>query len=252
MKRGAFALPLAVIAGAVVLACVEIPTGTDDVLSFEVNPLPSPSVIAGDTLRDTLGVVAPIRVTAFNSQGEEVEDIAARFRAFDARIRVDSITGVVVGDSASSSASRVLATFEGFSSFISIPVSLRPDTIVPANDRDSLGYSLTDTAANVSPALGVKVLHGVTTTDSAVASYRVTFDMGPLSDTVLGRLVSDNGARSRVDTTDASGVASRKLKIDVAHITDAVDSVIVMANVKYKGQHVRGSPMRLVLKLKPK
>ena len=169
MKRGAFALPLAVIAGAVVLACVEIPTGTDDVLSFEVNPLPSPSVIAGDTLRDTLGVVAPIRVTAFNYQGEEVEDIAARFRAFDARIRVDSITGVVVGDSASSSASRVLATFEGFSSFISIPVSLRPDTIVPANDRDSLGYSLTDTAANVSPALGVKVLHGVTTTHSAVA-----------------------------------------------------------------------------------
>jgi hypothetical protein len=251
VSRGASALPLSVIAGALVLACVEIPTGTDDVLSFQVNPLPSPSVVVGDTLRDTAGVAAAVSVTAFNYQGAEVENVPARFRALDGRIRVDSITGIVVGDSVSTP-SRLLATFEGFNSFLNIPVVLRPDTVVPANDRDSLAYSLTDTATNVSNALGVKVLHGLTTTDSAVASYRVTFDLVPPTDSLLARLVADNGTRSRVDTTDASGVASRKLKVDVAQIAEAVDSVIVMANVKYKGQHVRGSPMRLVLKLKPK
>jgi hypothetical protein len=252
VKRSAFALPLTVIAGALFLACVEIPTGAEEVLSFEIDPLPSPSVVAGDSLRDTLGVVTPISVTAFNYQGQVVENVAARFRALDSRVRVDSMTGVVTGDTASATPSRILATFEGFNAFIAVPVTLRPDTIVPANDRDSLGYSLTDTAANVSGALGVKVLHGLTTTDSAVASYRVTFDLVPESDSLLARLINDAGTRSRVDTTDGNGVANRKLKIDVAHLGAAIDSVIVMANVKYKGQHVRGSPMRLVLKLRPK
>jgi hypothetical protein len=252
VKGGAFALPLTLLAGALALACVEIPTEADAVLAFEVDPLPSPSVVVGDTLRDTLGVAAPLRISAFNYQGEIVENVPARFRAFDARIRVDSIAGFVIGDTASTTASRVLATLESFSSFISIPVTLRPDTIIAANARDSLSYSLTDTAANVSNALGVKVLHGLTSADSAVTSYRVTFQLVPESDSLLARVINDNGARSNADTTDASGIANRKLKIDVAHLTEAVDSVIVMANVKYKGQHIRGSPMRLVLKLKPK
>ena len=252
MRRSALALPLSVLAGALLLACVEIPTGADDVLSFEVNPRPSPSVVVGDTLRDTLGVVIPVSVIAFNYQGGVVENIPVRFRALDARVRIDSVTGILIGDSASTTPSRILATFEDFNSSFSIPVSLRPDTVVGANDRDSLGYSLTDTAANVSTALGVRVLHGLTTTDSAVASYRVTFDLVPESDSLLARLVREDGNRARVDTTDASGVANRRLKIDVSQITTAVDSVIVMANVKYRGQHVRGSPMRLVLKLKPK
>lgn len=252
MKRSAFALPLSVIAGAMILACVEIPTGADDVLSFEVNPLPSPSVVVGDTLRDTSGVAVPITITAFNYQGDIVENVPVRFRALDARIHVDSITGILIGDSASTTASRVLATFRDFNSFVSIPVSLRPDTVVEANDRDSLSYSLTDTAANVSNPIGVRVLHGLTTTDSAVASYRVTFDLVPESDSLLARLENGSGTRARVDTTGADGVADRRIRIDVTRITDPVDSVIVMANVKYKGQHVRGSPMRLVLMLKPK
>ena len=250
--RSAAALPLLLISGALILACTDIPTGADDVLSIELNPLPSPSVVVGDTLRDTAGVATPLTVTAFNYRNEVVEDVPARFRALDARVRIDSVTGVLVADTASSTPSRVLATFEGFSAFLSVPVTLRPDTVVGENARDSLSYSLTDTAANLSNPLGVRVLHGLTTTDSAVSSYRVTFDVTPQSDTTLARLVIDGTSRSRVDTTDAGGVASRRLRIDVSQITDAVDSVIVMANVRYRGQHVRGSPLRLVLKLKPK
>jgi hypothetical protein len=252
VRRGAAALPLSLIAGAMILACVDIPTGAEDVLSFQVNALPSPSVVAGDTLRDTTGAVTPISVAAFNYSNDPVENVPARFRALDGRIRVDSVTGIVIGDTASATPSRVLSTFAGFSAFLNIPVSLRPDTIVGQNERDSLDYSLTDTAANVSDPIGVRVLHGLTTTDSAVASYRVTFDMVPPGDTTLARLVTESGARSTVDTTDASGVAARRLRIEVSGLTAPVDSVIVMANVKYRGQHVRGSPMRLVLKLRPK
>lgn len=250
--RSAAALPLCLMAGALILACTDIPTGADDVLSIEINTLPSPSVVVGDTLRDTTGAVTPLSVTAFNYRNEIVEDVPARFRALDRRIRIDSVTGILVADTAGATPSRVLATFDGFSAFLTVPVSLRPDTVIGQNARDSLSYSLTDTATNISNPLGVRVLHGLTTTDSAVSSYRVTFDVTPQSDTVLATLVIDGTSRSRVDTTDATGVASRRLRIDVSRITSAVDSVIVMANVRYRGQHVRGSPMRLVLKLRPK
>ena len=252
MRRSAAALPLTLVAGAMFLACTDIPTGTDDILSFQLNTLPSPSVVVGDTLRDTTGVVAPLTVTAFNYDNEEVEGITARFRALDARVRVDSVTGVVIGDTVSTTASRILATFEGFTAFLNVPVTLRPDTIVPANDRDSLAYSLTDTTANLSNALGVRVLHGVTTQDSAVQFYRVAFEVVSPADTALARLVNDSRVRSTADTTGSDGVATRRLRIDVSRLTAALDSVIVRAHVRYRGQHVRGSPMRLVLKLKPK
>ena len=249
--RGARALSVWLAASATLLSCTDIPTGADDILSFQLNPLPSPSVVAGDSLRDSSGVARPLSVTAFNYDGEVIEDAVPRFRALDARVRVDSVTGFVFGDSAATTPSRILATLDGFNAFISIPVVLRPDTVVGANDRDSLAYSLTDTTANVSNAMGVRVLHG-TTTDSAVAFFRVTFDMVAPADTALARLVDDAGARSTADTTDASGGASRKIRIDVTRLTSPVDSVVVLANVRYRGQHVRGSPVRLVLKLKPK
>jgi hypothetical protein len=236
---------------ATIFSCVEIPTGADEVLSFKVEPLAAPSVIVGDSLRDTLGVAVPLSVTAFNYQGDTVASAPVRFRALDRRIRVDSVSGFVVGDSVSTTASRVSATLDGFNGFFTIPVVLRPDTVIGSNERDSLSYSLTDTAANVSNAIGVKVLHGLSTPDSAVRSFRVTFDLVAPGDAELARF-ADGGARSSVDTTDASGVADRRIRISPARLTTPVDSVIVQASVKYKGQHVRGSPMRLVLKLKPK
>lgn len=252
MKRSAAALPLSLVAGAILLACVEIPTGTDELLSFQINALPSPSVVVGDTLRDTTGVVTPLSVTAFNYLGEPVEGAPVRFRALDGRVRVDSVTGIVIGDSANTTSSRVLAAIDGFSGFIPIRVVLRPDTVVDANVRDTLSYSLTDTAANVSDALGVRVLHGFLTTDSAVQSFRVTFDIVGTAHPELATLVNDAGSATRVDTTDASGLANRKIRLNVSRLVTPVDSVIVMANVKYRGQHVRGSPKRLVLEIKPR
>ena len=85
-----------------------------------------------------------------------------------------------------------------------------------------------------------------------MSSYLVKFNVFPAADTVLARVITDGGNRASADTTDATGVANRKIRIDVSQITDPIDSVIVMASVKFRGQHIRGSPMRLVLKLKPK
>ncbi len=252
MSRRAGAIPLSLLAGAAILvACTEIPSGEGDLLSFEFRPLPSPSVVVGDTLRDSTGLVTPLRVFAFNYDGDTIASPAVTFRAVDAGIRVDGLTGLVVGDSVQPRA-RVLASLDGFEGTVAIAVTYRPDTAVVVNARDSVSYSLSDTAGNVSAAMGLRLIHGRVQGDTSVASYPVSFRI--VSATAgVAKLVNDNGSTvSSSDTTDAGGTATRKIRIDQTRLTSLVDSVIVEAIARYRGSNVKGSPVRLVLKLKPK
>lgn len=251
MRKRAGAFPLTLLAAAtLVLACVDIPTGANDVLSISFDPLPAPGVVLGDSLRDTLGIVRGLSVTAYNYNGAVVADVPVTFTTVDRGIHVDSVTGVVTGDSARSNA-RIIATVGGLTVSTRVAVVLRPDTVVGSNARDSLSYSLTDTA-NISSAIGVKVLHTTPTDTTAVPSYLVSFLVVSPPDTLLATLVGDRGERSSLDTTDAQGFAGRRIKLDVTRLTGLVDSVIVHAFVRYRGADVPGSPARLVLKVKPK
>ena len=252
MSGRAGAIPRGFVCGAILLAsCVEIPTGSDDVLSIEFSALPSPSVVVGDTLRDSTGVVSPVKLTAFNYSGDVVAAPTVRYSAIDRGIRVDSLTGIVIGDSVRTAA-RILARVNGVNGTATLAVTLRPDTVILSNARDSLSYSLTDTASNVSRALGVRLRHGAAAGDTSVASYRVSFRILSPSEAQLARLVDDNGKTSSVDTTDAGGIAARRIKLDVTRLTSATDSIVVQAIVRYRGVSVKGSPARLVLKVKPR
>lgn len=238
--------------GALLLAaCVEIPTGSDEVLSIEFTSLPSPSIVVGDTLRDSSGVVSPVRVTAFNYSGDIVQSPTIRYSAIDRGIRVDSLTGIVLGDSVRTSA-RILARINGLNGATALAVTYRPDTVLIPSGRDSLLYSLSDTTSNVSRGLGVRLRHGAAAGDTSVASYRVSFRILTPSDPQLARLVDDNGKDASADTTDAGGIATRRIKLDVTRLKSANDSIIVQANVRYRGISVKGSPARLVLKVKPR
>ena len=252
MSKSGAAIPLTVIAGAILLAaCTEIPSGANEVLSFQFNPLPSPGVVVGDSLRDTLGVVRGITVKAFNFSGDEIESPAVTFRAIDRGIRVDSVTGIVRGDSVRTGA-RVVASLGGLSGNVTIAVTQKPDTIFGSPERDSLLYSVVDTL-NISPDVGVRVLtYSPAVKDSSVGSWLVSFKIVSPADTALAKLVNEGGGRSSLDTTSAGGVAGRRIKLDVTKLTSLVDSVIVQAFVKYRGVNVRGSPARLVIKVKPK
>lgn len=252
MTPRAGAIPIGFISGVILLAaCVEIPTGANDVLSMQLNALPAPSVVVGDTLRDSSGVVSPIGITAYNYSGDSATSPVVRFSVLDRGIRVDSVTGIVIGDSVRSTA-RVLARLNGLTATAVLAVTLRPDTVGLSNGRDSLSYSLTDSTANLSPAIGIRVVHGAGASDSVVASYFVSFRIVSPTTTGLAELVADNGRASASDTTDASGIASRRIKLDPTKLTTVIDSVIVQASVKYRGANVKGSPARLVLKVKPK
>jgi hypothetical protein len=245
-------IPVALAAGTLLFAaCVDIPTGADDVLSFRFVPFPSPAVVIGDTLRDSLGVTTPIQVMAFNFQGEEIAAPEVRFSAVDRGILVDSLTGFIVGDSVRAVA-RIRATVAGVSGTASIAVTLRPDSVVGVNATDTLSYALADTTTHVSDPMGVKVLHLGAPGDTTVASWLVSFSIVSPADTAIAHLVNDSGIRSTLDTTDTRGVGTRRVKLNVTRLTALEDSVIVEAFVKYRGVNVRGSPARLVLHYRPK
>lgn len=231
-------------------ACIDVSGGDGSVLSIQFDSLPSPSVVVGDTLRDTTGAVVFPTVRAFDSRGEEIPQPIVRFQAADAGLFVDSVTGIVRGDSVRTTAARIVATVGSLQAVRTVAVTWRPDSVAAINGRDSLQYSLLDSTLNISPELKVKVTHGAGG-DTAVASYIVSFAVVSAGDPRLAELVTA-GKPSRVDTTDASGIAGRSLRVRPVYMTAPIDSVIVHATVKYRGAPVRGSPAELILRLKPR
>lgn len=232
-------------------ACTDISGSSTSVLSIQFDSLSAPSVVVGDTLRDTTGAVVRPVVHAFNFQGKEIIPAPVFFLSPDSGITVDSATGIVVGDSLRSTPARIVATVGTLQAIQNVDVTLRPDLVQAVNSLGSLQYSPIDTTLNVSPQLQVKLMHGVAPNDSAVKSYIVSFAIVAQSDPRLSELVNDAGKASVVDTTDASGIAGRKIRLHPVFLKSAVDSIVIHATAKYRGVQVNGSPVRLVLLLKP-
>ena len=240
----------AVISGAAG-ACADVSGSSTSVLSLEFDSLPSPSVVLGDTLRDTTGAVVLPVVHAFNFKGEEIIPTPVFFLSPDSGVTVDSATGIIFADSLRTTPARIVATVGNLQSVQNVSVTLRPDLIQAVNALDSLQYSATDSTLNISKQMQVKLTHGVAPNDSAVISYVVSFAIVFQSDPRLGELVNDNGKASVVDTTDANGIAGRQIRLHSLFITAPNDSIVINATAKYRGVQVNGSPVRLVLLLKP-
>jgi hypothetical protein len=245
---------LVIIASAAVapFACSDIVTSSAGVLSIVFDSLAAPSVVVGDTLRDTTGAIVHPVVHVFNFKGEEVAQAPVYFLSPDSGITVDSATGIVSADSLRSTPARIVATIGTLQAVQNVNVTLRPDTLEAVNALDSLHYSPLDSTLNVSPLLQVKLTHGIAPNDSAVTSWIVSFAIVAQSDPRLGELVNDGGIASVVDTTDATGIAGRKIRVHPLFLTSSpIDSIVVNATAKYRGVQVSGSPVRLVLLLKP-
>jgi hypothetical protein len=239
------------ISAIVPFACSDIVSSSASVLSIVFDSLSAPSVVVGDTLRDTTGAVVHPVVHVFNFKGEEVAQAPVYFLSPDSGVTVDSATGIVTADSLRSTPARIVATIGTLQAVQNVGVTLRPDSLQALNALDSLQLSF-DTTLNVSPLLQVKLTHGIAPNDSAVTSWIVSFAIVAQSDPRLGELVNDAGLRSVVDTTDATGIAGRKIRVHPLFFTSTtVDSIVVNATAKYRGAQVSGSPVRLVLLLKP-
>jgi hypothetical protein len=251
-RLGGLTVVFSALLAVAVLACSDVSGSSTSVLSIQFDSLAAPSVVVGDTLRDTTGAVIHPVVRAFNFKGEEITSVPVWFQSPDSGVVVDSVTGIIVGDSLRSTPARIVATVGTLQAIQRVDLTLRPDLIAAEHGRDSLAYSLLDTTLNVSPRLTVKLTHGVAPDDSVVKSYIVSFAIVEQSNPGLGELVNEARKSSIVDTTDTNGIAGRAIRLHPGFLTSTVDSIIVNATAKYRGSQVSGSPVRLVLKVKPR
>lgn len=248
-------LPLALVSAVTLaLACSDINTDPHSVGSIALDTIPSPAVVAHDTLRDSLGIVRPLHATAYNPQGDALTGVAIRFFAADSGVKVDSISGIVVADTARSTPVRIVAEAGGLQTMPdTLYVVPAPDSVAAVNPSDTLAYSLSDSTVNVSTPLTVKVMHrNGTATPAPVRGWLVSYSIIAPGDTLLAQFVGNNGHAASIDTTALDGTAGRQVRIRPGRLTATTDSVIVNAMVRMRGAPISGTPLRFVLQVKPR
>jgi hypothetical protein len=235
-------------------ACAEINTDPNFAAAIAIDTLPFPSIVANDSLRDSLGVARPLHGSVFNIEGNTLSSVAVSFRTPDSGATVDSATGYVVADTARTTPVRVVAVAGALQSAPdTLYIVPAPDTVMVASTTDSLLYSLVDTTANISNPFTLRLGHRVPVSPALpVRSYLVSYQILYPGDTLLAQLVTRDGARkSTIDTTDATGTSQRRIRLRPLSLTSVNDSVVVIATVRYRGVPVAGAPVRFVLQVKP-
>jgi hypothetical protein len=84
---------------------------------------------------------------------------------------------------------------------------------------------------------------------SWIVQYQLEADgrVIPANDTAQIWLASENGRPSYADTTDASGTASRRVRLRVAPGLVPPDSAVITVSAAYKGMPLLRSPLVLGL-----
>lgn len=238
-------------------ACLDFSTNPDEFAAIELRPFPSPAVVAGDTLRDSLGQVAPLEAVVFDGSGDPVE-APVEFIARDTLVTVTA-TGLAVAKDSVDGVSEILASTVGLQSAVRrLDVVPRPDSLEASGTIDTLRWVIPDApATNVSTALRVRLLNRTASGVQAVRSWVVRFRLEfrgvpvPPDDTSLVYLVGETGQPSSVDTTDVQGFASRRVRLRSGPGLSALDSAVVFVEAQHRGAPVAGAPVRLVVPMVP-
>lgn len=258
---------LAACVGGVAMSCTDLPTDPKTPFAISFSRAPSPSVVAGDLLRDSTGAPAPLKAIVFNLRGDTISDATVTYFlvAKDSQpvtLAGDRITArsdtASIGDTA-----RVVAIAGGVQSTpLRIVVTVRPDSIRRIG-ADTVRFNLPaiDTLPQ-SAAMQVKLLHRVTASERArdtvvpvyEVRYRVDSTSSHISDTSYVSINDESRHYAPVDTTDVNGIAARQLRVRRAKYpypyeqippgASAVDTVYVSATARYRGTAVAGSPIR--------
>jgi hypothetical protein len=242
-------------------ACGEVPTFPEGVAYISSVILPAPAVALGDTLRDSTGKAAPIRVFGIDSDGDTVTTITPVFVV--TTVPGPSVTltaeNFVIGDSV-----RPVQIVGQVGSRLQTPVATldvvrQPDSIAATGATSARFPAPTATDVTSTVALGVNVTNppvGTTILRAGVKSIIVRYAVtrvfpaaATIPDTTLvllddaGRFLLPTG-RTTVDTTDASGNASRRIRA----IPLGFDSVEISASANdLRGVPLKGSPIRFVV-----
>ena len=180
------ALALAPVGGA---ACVAIDTAPGGVASLRFDPLP-PSIEIGDTLRDTLGAVLPLRGVAFDADDRPVATASLRYAAVpltrdsvtqrvDTALAVDTLTGLVRATATWVAPQGRVAVRAGdrLQLLDTLAIVPRPDSLVRVAGRlPGFLYDCRDTTSTLDATLS----------DTGVAARAIGNATGPMAVVVRG------------------------------------------------------------------
>ncbi len=242
--------------GLVAFACRPIPAPADGVLSLSEVSLPSPGVVAGDTMRDSAGRAAPVSVIAYGSGGrlDTSSGVMPTFIMFDPGAHVTP-DGYVIGDSVRDTPVRIIASVGQLqTSPANIYVTPLPDSLASSTPTvtDTVNFSIIDSTASANYSVnltGTVLATGVIPADSVqavIVHYAILHAPPGPNGAVTGLLVDASGRPSSVDTSDASGNVSRRIRVRT-QAPVAVDSFVVSMSADYAGAPLRGSPWTFVI-----
>ena len=260
-------LPRWIAGGMVVLtiacACTEVGTDPAVPVAIEIDAPLLPAMAVGDTLRDTVGIVAPIVARALNSRNEVIPDAPITFVALpnDSILDVDPESGTVVGNVVGQA--DVVAQVGGLQSIrLTVRVTNRPDTVIAESALvDSVLYGIADDTART---LTVSVWERATVNERdtliAVPFWRVRYTitspegLAENTDTTRVYIANDANRLSRVDTTGTNGDASRRIRFPLAVVSDIsrrtfVTEVVVIGA---DGTPLPGSPIVFTTVIRPR
>jgi hypothetical protein len=237
-----------------VTACIDLSTDPDEIVAIEFVDFAWPSIVAGDTLRDSTGAVAPLVARLFAGDGDEVTG-QVEFLTQRNSVRVVAGDRLVADDTATGSAG-IIASTAGIQSVVrQIEIVAAPDSLAADGTIVPLDWVVPDDPqVNSSQPLSVRVY---TAAAAGVRSWVVRFQLEaggrriPESDTTQIFLIGDNGRPSYADTTDLQGRASRRVRLRVAPGLVPPDSAIITVSAAWRGAPLKGSPVKLVLPLRP-
>jgi hypothetical protein len=238
----------------VVAACLDYSTDPDEVVAIAFDPLPWPSVVAGDSMRDASGAAAPLVAHLFNGDGEE---ITGPVEFFTQQPTIDVVGGdFLVADIGASGTAGVFASAIGVQSVAQqVEIVAAPDSMAADLPIAPLEWVVPDDpATNTSQPVSARVLSSNAT---GVRAWIVRFQlevggrMIPEGDTTQVFLVAETGRPSYVDTTDVSGRASRRMRLRIAPGLVPPDSAVITVSASFRGAPLKDSPLRLVLPVRP-
>ena len=255
------ATTVALVGAVIGMACVDMsaPNGPS---SISVLQLPSPSVVIGDVMRDSLGAPAKLGVIAYDANGAPITDIAPQFFITDSvPVAHFDAAGMLVGDKAGT-----VHIIGQVSSLQTPPVTLAvtpaPTKIAAASTtRDTIRAPLAADTLQRGKVGAAVLVTGAANAGSQGFIVRYTLQYAPAkldtSKAAAVFLADDAGKPSTADTTDGSGRASRDVVVIGRLLADQAlkagqktDSAVVLAQTSYKGALVSGSPVRLVFPIK--
>lgn len=256
--RRAVLIACAALWGAV--ACAEFGTGVKDISYIAFDGIPYPALIAGDTLRDSLGNATALRARAFDASGNEIVGAPFTYLALDTGAVVDA-DGFLRATTRRDGLVRLVASIGGLQTEDrTVRVTRRPDTLLADTPLEvALRYVIPDVAAtNLAPELRIRLVSNDTVgVGRNVGGWLVRWrairgsDTLGLADTTLVALQNTTGARRAIDTTSAEGTSSRRLRVFANRLVVSNDSFVVLAEVRRYGAPVAGSPIRFVVRISP-